>query len=562
MANFKKILIIALLFFLGPSFALAEETGQAETFFVDSNYDASERKEVEAELKLISDHAYFYLEQKWFNSRSEKAQQEIKDNLKDLSQEFNDNIYPEITSTFGQEWKPGIDDDERITILFHSMRERGAGYFRSNDEYEKIRAYNSNEREMFYLNIDYLYFKKRFITSYTAHELVHLITFNQKEKLRDVQEEVWLNELRADYAPTIMGYNADDYGNSMLATRIRTFLDHPTDALTEWSYLSDDYGVINAISHYLVDHYGREVLVDSLHSPEKGVESLNHALQENGFEKDFQEVFKEWTLAVFLNNCEIGDKYCYLDDNLENLSVPSEIIFLPNSGDANISANYDIKPWSGHWYKIMGQKGDLKVKVDGDDRANFKIPYVVKDLTYEIGTLSLNEKQVGSTTIENFGEEYESFTLLPFVANEATTTYNLSVDISVSNNSEQEQKETERLRQRVAELQQRVEELLKKLEEQEQQKQKYACVEITNNLKVGMRNEQVKCLQQFLKDQGKDIYPEGLVTGYFGPLTKQAVIRFQEAHQQQILAPWSLQNGTGYVGRTTKEQINEMMNNR
>ena len=51
----------------------------------------------------------------------------------------------------------------------------------------------------------------------------------------------------------------------------------------------------------------------------------------------------------------------------------------------------------------------------------------------------------------------------------------------------------------------------------------------------------------------------GNETNYFGSLTKSAVIRFQEKYRNDILAPWGFANGTGYVGRTTMEKLNELL---
>lgn len=68
-----------------------------------------------------------------------------------------------------------------------------------------------------------------------------------------------------------------------------------------------------------------------------------------------------------------------------------------------------------------------------------------------------------------------------------------------------------------------------------------------------MTGSEVSCLQQFLKNQGAAIYPEGLVTGNFGNLTKQAVIRFQGKYG--ILQ-------TGFVGPLTRAKINQMLNAR
>ncbi len=78
-------------------------------------------------------------------------------------------------------------------------------------------------------------------------------------------------------------------------------------------------------------------------------------------------------------------------------------------------------------------------------------------------------------------------------------------------------------------------------------------------LKYDNRGEEVKCLQEFLKKQGAEIYPEGIISGWFGPLTKQAVIRFQEKYLKEILIPWGFQQGTGYVAQTTTAQIRKIL---
>ena len=72
-------------------------------------------------------------------------------------------------------------------------------------------------------------------------------------------------------------------------------------------------------------------------------------------------------------------------------------------------------------------------------------------------------------------------------------------------------------------------------------------------------NSEVRCLQEFLKAQGPEIYPEGLVTGNFLSLTKAALIRFQEKYALEILMPLGLQKGTGFVGPATRSKINELL---
>lgn len=79
------------------------------------------------------------------------------------------------------------------------------------------------------------------------------------------------------------------------------------------------------------------------------------------------------------------------------------------------------------------------------------------------------------------------------------------------------------------------------------------------DMKKGSTISDVRRLQQFLKEQGGEIYPEGRVTGFFGPLTHSAVIRFQEKYSKEILAPINTTQGTGIVGIYTRTKINNML---
>jgi len=78
-------------------------------------------------------------------------------------------------------------------------------------------------------------------------------------------------------------------------------------------------------------------------------------------------------------------------------------------------------------------------------------------------------------------------------------------------------------------------------------------------LRYGQKSDDVKYLQIFLKAQGTEIYPEGLVTGNFLSLTQQAVIRFQEKYASEILTPLGLEKGTGFVGEKTRTKINQLL---
>ncbi|MFC1789700.1 ABC transporter substrate-binding protein, partial [Patescibacteria group bacterium] len=62
-----------------------------------------------------------------------------------------------------------------------------------------------------------------------------------------------------------------------------------------------------------------------------------------------------------------------------------------------------------------------------------------------------------------------------------------------------------------------------------------------------------KCLAKF-----PDIYPAGIVSGYFRSQTKTAVIEFQEKYKNEILTPSGYTSGTGSTGPNTRKKLNEV----
>ena len=561
--NFRKeiIFVSVLIILIFPLFAFADSEGQVKNFFVDSAYDSEGREQVPAFLEEISQNGYFYLENEWYQNLSQGEREVITQNLTILTQEFDQTIYPELTSAYGSEWKPGIDSDYRMTILFHQMKEGIAGYFKEGDEYPKLQDQTSNEREMIYLSAEYL--KSPLIKSYLAHEFTHLITFNQKERLRGVSEEIWLNETRAEYAPTLLGYD-DEYQGSNLQQRVKQFITSPSDSLTEWQNQKSDYSSINIFTQYLMDHYGIEILADSLQSSQIGIPSLNYALEKNNIEKDFSQIFTDWTIAIFLNDCQVEENYCYKNENLKNLKVSPSLIFLPSTQKTSVSLNYSVKQWSGNWYRIMGGEGDLKLEFDGEDQVEFRFPYVLcKDSqTCQVDFLDLDEKQTGQISFENFGEDYISLTLILSIQSKISgfngreSSFSFSLSVSMEMKTEKEEL--------IAQLKAQISELLTQIAELQVKiaaifKEKISCDSLESNLYYGLESPEVSCLQEFLKAQGAEIYPEGLVTGFFGPLTQAAVSRFQEKYAAEILTPLDLGHGTGFAGISTRSKINQIL---
>jgi len=565
---YKLILFLSLLLFGGVFAFGANAQAETQSFFVDSSYDASGRREIDATLVRSDSRLYFYVEKSWWDNRSTREQNDLRIALFELGQEFQNNIYPILTSTFGTEPKPGIDKDERITILIHPMVSEAGGYFRLGDVYEGAISPTSNKREMVYLNSEYI--GKIEAKSFLAHEFTHLITINQKDLLKRVNEETWLNEARAEYAPTLLGYD-DVYQGSNLERRVRDFLTKPTDSLTEWLNTKEDYGVINMFVQYLVDHYGKDVLIDSLKSSQVGIASLDEALQRNGFKENFAQIFQDWTITVLVNNCEVGSKYCYANPHLASLRVAPVSYYIPG-GETVVSTNHTAPAWSANWHRFVGGGQNFTLEFEGTSSVDFEVPYVLCDLHYEcsIGFFSLDGEQKGAIAFSQFDTTYSSLTIIPFLKSKTSgfngreNTFLFSWEVKVQREAEAKAQEEAQLRgqllARVAELQEQIRQLQTQLAIlQGQSTPVVSCERFERNLSFGVRSEEVKCLQQFLVAQGSEIYPEGLVTGNFLSLTRQAVIRFQEKYASEVLVPIGESRGTGYVGQLTRNKINQLI---
>jgi len=564
MGKFKLLFLIGLIFLIIPCFVSADELLDEKEFFIDTEYDLENREEITAVLQRVSDKLYFYLEKTWWNSLEIEKRKEVNIALSELSTEFEGKIYPVLTSEYGKEWSPGIDSDERITVLVHPMQDTVSGYFRSADEYPQAQVEDSNQREMVYLAAGRI--TDALNKSYLAHEFTHLIIFNQKERAYGIVEETWLNEARAEYAPTLLGYD-DTYEGSNLQKRVINFLNNSRDSLTEWRGKAADYGILNLFTQYLVDHYGKEILIDSLHSNKTGIASLNYALEKNGFTEDFPQIFTDWSIAIFINDCEINEKYCYLNNSLKYMKVSPFIYYLPTAGNSTLSVGYLANDWSGNWQKIIGWKENLKLEFNISAEVQFKAPYITEDYegNYSVSFLETDDSQKGTIFIKD--EDIASLTIIPsiqektsdFSENEPEYHFYWSASSEeVDNGEEGEGEEIEQLKARIEQLKAQIAKLQAMIAAI--LARQGSCLSFESDLYYGMKNNrEVHCLQEFLKNQGTEIYPEELITGNFLSLTQQAVIRFQEKYREDILDPINLEKGTGFVGAMTRDKINELL---
>lgn len=251
------------------------KVGQTDTFYIS---DLLERYyyTVTATIYEVTEHAYWY---------AQDGSTVDKEAIKRGAKAFEETIYPQNTRLFGEEWKPGVDGDPRITVLFAPLSGAG-GYYSSADEYTRIVNPFSNEREIIYINTGAGWGG---IESTLAHEHQHMIHWHLRPN-----HDVWLNEGAAVLASAVNGYDVQGVD--------REFLSDPGVQLNGWQQNPSDarphYGAAFLFLEYLRAHYGGDRSVSALVSaPGRGTDAVDNALANLGYKERFVDVYKKWVQA-------------------------------------------------------------------------------------------------------------------------------------------------------------------------------------------------------------------------------------------------------------------------
>ncbi|MGI8586705.1 MAG: hypothetical protein ACR2M0_03335 [Chloroflexia bacterium] len=296
---------------------------------------------ISATVRLVTDHAYWYV-QNGFDVNL--------DYLRASATKFEDKIYPTDRQYFGSEWNPGVDGDPHMTILTANIPGVG-GYFSSSDEYVRQVNPYSNQREMIYIAAkpEGLTGSYNFYEGVLAHEFQHMIHWNVQRN-----RDIWVDEGCSEVAMALNGY---DVGGSDAAFRNR-----PDVQLTTWSDTPDPvhYGAAYLFFRYLMAHYGdAEFLKALLASPGTGVAAVSGALQRRGSQVGFDDVFRDWTIANYVNDPQVGSgRYSY-DALTSRVSTDKRVIRYP----ATVSS--DVHQYGADYISLERGTGDTVVDFQG-----------------------------------------------------------------------------------------------------------------------------------------------------------------------------------------------------
>ncbi len=262
----------------GRETAPRSEIGRVDRFWV-GHAQAQERREVDAELRLVSRHAY------WYVQRDRAIPDEA---LREAASVFEARIYPGVRRLIGSEPFPGIDNDPRVTIL-HADVPGIAGYVTSTDEYPRAVSAYSNEREMVYLNLGAVQPGSATYLGTLAHEFTHLVHGGAKGT-----PDTWVKEGLADLTADLILE-----GRAQPATPLGE-----TDVpLTSWADATDDDHAVAA--HYRLSElflrYGLDRLgpgfLEWLDGANGGTSNWDQMLAGAGLPGGFTELYGQWAVA-------------------------------------------------------------------------------------------------------------------------------------------------------------------------------------------------------------------------------------------------------------------------
>ncbi len=252
-----------------------------------------------------------------------------------FKQSFDNEIYPIITGTFGDEPNPGIDNDSRVYILFtHNVNKQTAsGYFDSTNqltqaaldssaEYNKNSSgykYYSNEKEIFYMAVPKNSFQGESYQTNAlgviAHEFQHMINWHQhSQKNPDILEETWLNEGLSQLAQDISGYG---YQYGTLSFVMEPFLRYPESySLTKFQFGLGYYGSAYLFVRYLADRGA--VPMNLVKNTKIGRACVEDEIKRIGAAASFDDFFAEYAAALYLSNSGVTDDAKY---NFKSINI-------------------------------------------------------------------------------------------------------------------------------------------------------------------------------------------------------------------------------------------------
>ncbi|MGC8877836.1 MAG: hypothetical protein ACP5R2_01260 [Anaerolineae bacterium] len=293
-----------------------------------------------ATLRYVGDHSYWWVQDGHYVSDEAIAAS---------AQEFEQHIYPTNRDFFGNEWSPGVDNDPRIHIFLGDVP-GVSGYFYSANEYSRLINPCSNEKEMFYININAVSPASEDLYVTLAHEFQHMIHWHH-----DANEETWVNEGLSNLAVELNKYGTADITYA--------FSQQPDTQLNTWAEAPEHtfphYAASYLFMSYFLERFGEEIMREVVAEPENGIAGFNAALARAQQPYRFDDVFADWVVANYLDDPAIGQgKWAYRHLDPQPVKIEAEYSNYP------IEVSGQVGQYATDYFKFSGA-GDLTIDFEG-----------------------------------------------------------------------------------------------------------------------------------------------------------------------------------------------------
>ena len=261
-----------------------------------ANIDTNTISTINVDLLAVSDYAYF-----WFDVGPGSFTPDAG-LLAQVAATFDD-AYEMVVHYFSDGYEAGLDGDPRIHIVHASplavcdvtietVSACGlAGYFSSRHLYPQIAVPDSNEWEMFVMNVRQ--FGGDYYMTVLVHEFRHMVEYRY-----DKSEWDWAVEGSAMLAE-------DLWGTPQVAQqRANLFLRNPNQPLKQWTAADARpyYGQGYAFNRYLFDRLGEALYRQFAISPLPGLRALDAVLAQANLSLTGEQLWLDWLVALAIHN--------------------------------------------------------------------------------------------------------------------------------------------------------------------------------------------------------------------------------------------------------------------
>lgn len=362
---------------------LAEGTHQS---FNIPNIDTNTVSVIDAQLRWVSDHAYF-----WFDTGpgSTPLSQSA---LREAGESF-DAMYEQVVGYFGRENSPGLDGDPRIHVVSAAPGVlcdlpptatdgcRLGGLVNATDLLPTAVDPRSNGREMFVMNSSH--FGSSTFRSVLAHEFRHMIEDNH-----DAGDEDWAVEGSASLAQVLVGLPESTI------SRANDFLRNPDQQLNSWpdEGTGPYYGQGYLFNQYLFNRLGAAAYREWATSPANGFVALDQVAAANGLDVQALGLWRDWLVSLVAHtDPNVPPRFDYGELALET-AVSTPILTLPYSTETTVhqfAADYYELPINGGYtveftgeatVSLLGAEPFAGERMWLSQRANYSNPRLTRRL--------------------------------------------------------------------------------------------------------------------------------------------------------------------------------------